>query len=109
MGIEVTRLTLGPRFSEGARLLWLVLAERAWSQGEAARAIGAKAGVVPRWLYGDTRPSWDWASKLRDLFGIPLESWTLPPSIPFVAPAARFADAAGVADAADAASKPTGT
>jgi hypothetical protein len=88
MAIETTRIALGPRFNEGARLLWQVLLERQWSQGDMARAIGAKPGVVPRWLYGDTRPSWEWAARLLDVCGIPLAAQTSAPTIAFVLPAA---------------------
>lgn len=101
MAIETTRLTLGKSFSEGARLLWKVMTDRQWSQGELARAIGAKPGVVPRWLYGDTKPSWDWAKKIHDLFGIAFESWTLAPEIEFVPPAARADDSGTSLPASD--------
>jgi hypothetical protein len=89
MGIATTRTHLGEQFSEGARLLWLAMEERGWSQGQVAKAIEAKSGVVPRWLYGDTKPSWDWAVVLRDTFRIPLEAWTIAPTVEFVPPAAR--------------------
>lgn len=89
MGIATTRTHLGEHFSEGARLLWAEIEIRGWSQGQLAKAIDAKPGVVPRWLYGDTKPSWDWAARLRDVLGIPLEAWTLAASESFVPPAAR--------------------
>lgn len=92
MAIETTRRELGKQFSEGARLLWQEKAERGWTQGALMRAIGAKPGVVQRWLYGDTKPSWKWASKLEEAFGIPLKAWTLEPKVPFIAPAARDGD-----------------
>lgn len=95
MSIEVSRTRMGTRFNEGARLLWQVMVERGWSQGELGRALDAKPGTLPRWLYGDTKPSWDWAVKLRDAFGIALEAWTLEPTAAFVPPAAREADQSG--------------
>lgn len=103
MAIGSSRTELGDRFSEGARLLWCVLSDRGWSQGELTRAIGAKPGVVPRWLYGDTKPGWTWATKLRDMFGITFETWTVEPTLPFVPPAARSVHACGDV------LKPTGT
>ncbi len=105
MGIETTRTSLGKRFSEGARLLWVAKTERGWSQGEVRRAIGAKAGVVPRWLYGDTKPSWDWAVRLRDTLGIPLEAWTVPSTVVFIPPAAREDESGPLPDDVE----PTGT
>lgn len=121
MGIAATRTKLGDHFSEGARLLWLAMESRGWSQGQVAKAIEAKSGVVPRWLFGDTKPSWDWAVILRDTFEIPLEAWTLPPTQEFIPPAARELDSAPelppspvsgsdvIDDANEHASKPTGT
>lgn len=103
MSIATTRQLLGDHFSEGARLLWVALESRGWSQGQMAKAISAKGGVVPRWLYGDTKPSWTWAVTLRETFEIPLEAWTMQPTEPFVPPAARSEHAAN--DAA----LPTGT
>lgn len=94
MAIASTRTTLGPQFSEGARLLWAAMESRGWSQGQVAKAIDAKGGVVPRWLYGDIRPGWDWAKILRDTFCIPLEAWTLEATEPFIPPAAREATSA---------------
>lgn len=87
--IASSRTELGPHFSEGARLLWNAKENQSLSHGGIARLIGATGGVVPRWLYGDTRPSWNWASKLFVTFGIPLVAWTEPPSRPFTLPAAR--------------------
>jgi DNA-binding XRE family transcriptional regulator len=101
MGIASTRTHLGEQFSEGARRLWAEMDRRGWSQGQIAKAIDAKPGVVPRWLYGDTKPSWDWAVKLRDTFGIALEAWTVPPSCAFIPPAARAADESGEHSAID--------
>ena len=89
MAIVATRTHLGSQFSEGARLLWVAMESRGWSQGQLTKAVAARPGVVPRWLYGDTKPSWDWAKKISGLFGIALEAWTLEPTAPFVPPAAR--------------------
>lgn len=94
MGIVSTRTELGPHFSEGARLLWVFMESRGMSQGALMRLLGTKAGVIPRWLYGVTRPGLDWAMKVRDALGIAPEEWTRDPTAPFVPPAAR-ADESG--------------
>ncbi len=102
MRISATRMHLGEHFSEGARLLWAVMEDRSWSQGQLTRAIEAKPGVVPRWLYGDTRPSWGWAERLRDAFAIPLEAWLTAPAATFLPPAARDSEQArGLSDRGD--------
>ena len=92
MSITATRTHLGEQFSEGARLLWLAMEERGWSQAQLAKSIAAQPGVVPRWLYGDRKPSWDWAATLRDSFGISLDAWTVAPTQPFRLPASRDVD-----------------
>lgn len=89
--ITLSRTTLGPRFSEGARLLWDAMSRLSLSQWGLTRLLGTKPGVVSRWLYGDTRPGWDWANKILSACDVPLDAWTKPSSVRFVPPAARKA------------------
>jgi transcriptional regulator with XRE-family HTH domain len=84
---EHTRTRLGPKFSEGARQLWLLLEARGWSQTRLMSELGT-TGLVPGWLYGDKKPSLDNAFRLKALFGIEPELWARPPAKPFVLPAA---------------------
>jgi hypothetical protein len=91
MSLPYKRTELGPKFSEGARLLWLAMRENKWSQGELGKAIDAKPGVVNRWLYGDIRPGLAWAEELLAVVKIPLSAWNQRPVRAFVPPAARAA------------------
>lgn len=85
------RSSLGPHFSEGARLLWLALERLGLNQTEAeARARSAK-GSINRLLYGERRPGLDMALRLEEAFGIPPGAWNEPPSEPFAPPAAKVA------------------
>lgn len=88
--IDMTRTAIGPQFSRGSALLWECLTTRA-SQGALSREIGVPNGMLSRWLYGDRRPSWDRARRMRDVLGIPLEAWTELVS-GFVPPAGRSDD-----------------
>lgn len=98
MAIATTRTELGESFSEGARLLWLAMQERGWSQGQLTKALEAKPGMVSRWLYGDTKPGWDWAEKIREVVGIAFDAWAMKPTASFVPPAARESGDATVAN-----------
>lgn len=89
------RTKLNTHFCEGTRLLWVLIEERGMGRNEIRHAAGVAAGVVTRWLYGDTRPSGDIRMRLRDAFDIPLESWTQPPTQVFIPPAARVAAESG--------------
>ena len=92
MGVWKIRTTLGEQFNEGARLLWLALDERGWSQGDLRRKLTSKddkmlrPGAISRWLFGDHRPSLPLAIQLRDLIGIPVEAWNEEPSQSFTPP-----------------------
>lgn len=87
MARKLNRTTLGSCFSEGARLLWLALAERKWTQAMAETKIGTAAGLVNRWLYGDQRPGLAYALALQKLFNIPLVAWNQEPKKRFELPA----------------------
>lgn len=83
------RTTLGPHFNEGARLLWLRVAEAPYdgSQNALALAIDVGAGLVSRWLYGDRKPGRAHSATLHQRLGIPASAWDEPASVEFVLPA----------------------
>ena len=90
------KVRLGRHFSEGARRLWLFLAEREWSQGDLAREIatakdgrGDYSALVNRWLYGGRRPSLEHALLLKKIAGIDPSLWTELSAEPFTPPAAQ--------------------
>lgn len=95
---NASRRDLGDQFNEGARLLWLALRERDWSQWELCKHLTGRdgetlgPGIVCRWLYGDRRPSLRMAVELRDLLGIAIETWHAEPSEPFTPPALEDED-----------------
>jgi transcriptional regulator with XRE-family HTH domain len=78
----MSRTTLGPHFSEGARQLWRVV-ERGVSQEEIRRAIGLGRGMVHRFLYGDRKMSLDVAVRIETAFGIRPALWLEPSTRPF--------------------------
>jgi hypothetical protein len=89
------RRHLGPKFSEGARLLWV----RVEKLGSLAK-VGAKikdrtglgvVGLLPKWLYGDQCPDAVWRARLNTLFRISFTAWDEQPAETFVPPAAREA------------------
>jgi transcriptional regulator with XRE-family HTH domain len=88
---ELTRTTLGRFFNEGARLLWLALEARGWSQADLRRALGVPPGAHSRWLYGDRRPGRQMAQRIYTAVGIPVTAWDEAPTCPFELPAARRA------------------
>ncbi|WP_394825009.1 hypothetical protein [Pendulispora albinea] len=90
MPLVLSRRSLGARFSEGSRLLWAAL-DVYGTQGALTKVLGAKPGMVSRWLYGDVKPGWYWAGRLDTVLGIPLRSWGKEPKKPFIPPAARAA------------------
>jgi transcriptional regulator with XRE-family HTH domain len=82
--MSAQRRTLGPRFTEGARLLWLWLAASGISQKELGRRVGAPA--ITKILYGDHIPRVAVLSRLCELIGAPVSVWAEPPREPFVPP-----------------------
>lgn len=88
------RTRLGKKFSEGARRLWLLLAERQWSPMDLANAITAasepkkanRSALVSRWLYGERRPGLEYALLIQRLFGIDPALWRESPAEPFTPP-----------------------
>lgn len=86
-----TKTQLDKRFSEGSRLLWLLMMKRGWTQRELARALGKNHGVINRWLYGTRAPDEKSAAHVQEVLGIKSFLWSKPPRKAFVPPAAREA------------------
>ncbi len=78
------RYALGPKFSEGARLLWSEMHRCGLRPADVTRALEASPGVVVKWLYGDRRPGRAWAERIAAEFQISPARWDEPPSQPFV-------------------------
>ena len=72
---RLSRPKRGKYFSEGARLLWLAIEARSWTQTELAMRLGTSSGQVSQWLYGGRRASLKWAVVIRDVLDIPLAAW----------------------------------
>lgn len=72
---RLSRPGKGKYFSEGARLMWLALESKGWSQTELAGRLGTSTGQVSQWLYGGRRASLKWAVAIRDVLDIPLAAW----------------------------------
>lgn len=75
---------LGPRASEGTRLLWAILTKHGWSQNQLALEIGIDSGRVNRWLHGTLTPSLKWANTIKRRLGIETEAWHQTPRRPIV-------------------------
>lgn len=67
--------------------MWLAVAERLNNQSTLADDLGAPAGQVSHWLYGDRLPGLRWAFVIRDKLGIDPSLWGAPPVEPFALPA----------------------
>jgi transcriptional regulator with XRE-family HTH domain len=85
---KLSRLGLGPKFSEGARRLWLALRKRNWSQTEATQQLKLSVGMLSRFLYGDRKPGRQTSEILRIKLGIEPPLWDRAPAKPFSPPAA---------------------
>ena len=81
-------MELGPHFSEGARLLWLLMERQGWTQSELRRRLCAHLGEVTRILYGDRFPRLAVAAEAERL-GVHVAAWQQKPRLRFVPPAAR--------------------
>lgn len=84
------RTHLGPKFSEGARLLWVALGNT--PRGEFESALGWAPGMLSNLLYGERGAGRRTATLLLERHGIPLDAWDRPPSVEFVPPALREAE-----------------
>lgn len=83
---RLSRPAKGRYFSEGARLMWLALEARGWSQTELAVKLGTSSGQVSQWLYGGRRASLKWAVVIRDVLDIPLAAWNQAPPADYELP-----------------------
>lgn len=94
----------GPYLSEGSRLLSATV-----RGGTTVRAVmaatGADDGMVSRWIYGHRRPGRSYAAKLAASFGVPIESWDLELSAPWLPPRLPDTDPNALADTALAATE----
>ena len=88
---RLSRPEKGKYFSDGARLMWLAIEARGWSQTELAAKLGTSSGQVSQWLYGGRRASLKWAVQMRDVLDIPLGAWNqaAPEGFEFPAPRER--------------------
>jgi transcriptional regulator with XRE-family HTH domain len=84
---------MGDHFNEGARQLWGAV-ESLGGQRQAAEKIGADVTALNRWLYGDRKPSREFASKIADALGIPVNAWDLKAKRGFKLAAAERTEAA---------------
>lgn len=92
-GRKRTRTRLGDKFSEGSRMLWLMIAERYnGAQHECAAALGLDRGQFSHVLYGDRRLGIDEAIRIRDSHGIDPSVWAKDPTEPFTVPTSEGDD-----------------
>lgn len=77
------RSQVGDRFTEGARLLWLVLEGNQWTLAALAEAADVSKPTLFRYLYGDREMRLGTAQRLEVLTGVPAASWAQPPTEPF--------------------------
>ncbi len=73
------RTKMGARFSEGAHLLSVVFEASGISQRQFGELIGADASMISRWMYGDSKPSVEWATVIQARLGIPIATWSAAP------------------------------
>lgn len=74
---------LGPRFSEGARLLWAAMRREGLTQRALRTQLDLGGGVIGRWLRGDRVPDGASRGKLFERFRIKPQSWEQKPTKPF--------------------------
>lgn len=73
-----TRTKLGPRYSEGSRLLQAAIKSRFGSVSRASRKTGIATSSLVLWGFGDRSPGLEGAVALRDHFGVPVDAWLQP-------------------------------
>lgn len=83
MGALIYARRLGPHFSEGARLLWLSMEHRDYTQEDLRQLIGKSKGVIGRWLRGDQRPDGESRGLLFELLKIKPQAWDSVPQKAF--------------------------
>jgi len=89
MNRKAYRTELGPKFSEGSRLLWEAMEQNGLTLEDVTRRLNAKRGMAAHWAYGDIGPSARWAWALWEAYKIPIPAWNQAPTELFVPPAAR--------------------
>lgn len=76
---------LGPKTTEGTRLMWAALKAKDWSQNRLARELANAAGrtldsgTVNRWLHGLSAPTLQWALVIGRVLGISPEAFVRAP------------------------------
>jgi ribosome-binding protein aMBF1 (putative translation factor) len=83
-----SRTTLGERFTEGARQLWVTLDKKSWQQLDLANFLGEPLAKVHTWLYGDAVPVLQAALNIEKKLGIEPSLFARKPYRPFQPPAA---------------------
>lgn len=78
MPIPRTRTNLGPRATEGTRLLWAAFLDSGQSQRRFAEALGFSRTVISNLLFGERDASVEFAVSAKDQLGIPVDAWTTP-------------------------------
>jgi hypothetical protein len=87
--IKPYRQTCGKHWNEGARLSWMALRAKGWSQAELNRRLaddpeaGSHSGYANRILYGDQRPGLRIALLIQTLLGVPAPAWHQPAKADF--------------------------
>lgn len=89
--IQFSRTALGPKFSEGARLVWVSAQAEEWSLNFIARLLDVSVTRVVAWVYGDDLPSLRHAVTIEEVIGVPARAWLSPPAEAFSPPASREA------------------
>lgn len=82
---------LGPKFSEGARLLWIAVQRERLTLVALAKEVGRGQGTVSRWMHGIRIPDEDSRRELHRRFGVPsdIEMWRRKPTQKFHIPRSR--------------------
>lgn len=81
-----TRENLGPKFSEGARQMWLRCRARGWSMADLSRVLSWPRNVAYRYAWGDRKPEIEALVKIRDVLGIEPADFASPPKRHFKPP-----------------------
>ena len=72
------RSELGGARSAALPFIWAEMWRRGWSDAQLAAAMNESRAVVSRLLYGDRPANRHQATRLLELFGVPLSSWDEP-------------------------------
>jgi transcriptional regulator with XRE-family HTH domain len=69
---------MGPRASEGGRILWSLLRQNEWTFAELARRGGVPSSLLNRWMHGDRLPDVTHAARIEERLGVPCRAWAQP-------------------------------